>query len=174
MIAFIKENLNIIIVVCLAALELCGIVYALFFEKINALCVKYREIVLYLVFGVLTTLVNFVVYYPLINLVHVSESFAPVYLQIVNTVAWAASVAFAFVTNKKYVFDSKAKDKKTLWREIPSFVGARVFSLLVEAAILGIFVSWLGFSENIFKLVAAVFVVIMNYFFSKFLIFIKK
>ena len=93
---------------------------------------------------------------------------------VVNVIAWIAAVAFAFVTNKLFVFESKERDKKTLFVQITSFVGSRLFSLLVEEGILALFVSILKYNENIWKLVAAVFVVIMNYFFGKFLVFRKK
>ena len=155
------------------AFAVCVVVYMIFFKKINALIVKHKEIVLYIVFGALTTLVNFIIYYPLVN-IKAMDPHKEWWVLVVNVIAWIAAVAFAFVTNKLFVFESKERDKKTLFLQITSFVGSRLFSLLVEEGILALFVSILHYNENIWKLVAAVFVVIMNYFFGKFLVFRKK
>lgn len=142
---------------------------------------KHSEIILYLVFGVLTTLVNFVAFW-LFSL-FISES---LYL-LTNFLAWVVAVIFAFVVNKLIVFSERSKDKKTLLFEIATFVGARVFSLIFEEAGLFLLIDLIGMGkENLFvlgltvtgqiipKFIVAVVVVIMNYFFSKFLIFKKK
>ena len=149
--------------------------------KIKSLLTKYREAILYVVFGALTTLVNFVVL-KLCNMA-VGEKF---YL-ISNVVAWLASVIFAYITNKLFVFESKSWAFKILLREIPSFVGARVFSLALEELGLWLLVdicrmdglSWHVFSFDIggimiAKLILAVVVVILNYIFSKLFIFKKN
>ena len=162
-----------LLIAAAAALGVCLIIYIVFFKKINALIVKHKEIVLYIVFGALTTLVNFIVYYPLVN-IRAMEPHKDWWVLVVNVLAWIFAVAFAFVTNKLFVFESKEHDKKTLFLQITSFVGSRLFSLLVEEGILALFVSLLHFNENVWKLIAAVFVVIMNYFFGKFLVFRKK
>ncbi len=162
-----------LLIAAAAALGVCLIIYIIFFKKINALIVKHKEIVLYIVFGALTTLVNFIIYYPLVN-IRAMEPHKDWWVLVVNVLAWIFAVAFAFVTNKLFVFESKERDKKTLFLQITSFVGSRLFSLLVEEGILALFVSLLHFSENVWKLIAAVFVVIMNYFFGKFLVFRKK
>ena len=151
----------------------CAVVYIIFFKKINALLVKHKEIVLYIVFGVLTTLVNFIIYYPLVN-IKAMEPHKSWWVLVVNVIAWIFAVAFAFVTNKLIVFESKEVDRKTVLVQLTSFVGSRLFSLLVEEGILALFVSLLNYSENLWKLIAAVFVVILNYFFGKFLVFRKK
>ena len=162
-----------LLIAAAVAFAVCVVVYIIFFKKINALIVKHKEIVLYIVFGALTTLVNFIIYYPLVN-IKAMEPHKEWWVLVVNVIAWIAAVAFAFVTNKLFVFESKERDKKTLLVQITSFVGSRLFSLLVEEGILALFVSLLKFSENIWKLVAAAFVVIMNYFFGKFLVFRNK
>ena len=162
-----------LLIAAAAAFAACVVIYIIFFKKINALIVKHKEIVLYIVFGVLTTLVNFIIYYPLVN-IKAMEPHKSWWVLVVNVIAWIFAVAFAFVTNKLFVFESKERDKKTLFVQITSFVGSRLFSLLVEEGILALFVSLLHFSENLWKLIAAVFVVIMNYFFGKFLVFRKK
>lgn len=141
---------------------------------------KYKEIINYLIFGVLTTVVNFICFYVL-------ELFLPVGYLINNGIAWFLSVAFAYFTNKLFVFDSKSFGAKILIKEILEFFGARVFSFAVEEAGLFLLVDLLAFKsleytvlgfnvtgELIAKVILAVIVVIMNYFFSKFIIFKNK
>ena len=141
---------------------------------------KHSEIILYFVFGVLTTLVNFAAFW-LFSL-FIDEGF---YL-LTNFFAWVIAVVFAFVVNKLIVFSEHSNDKKTLIFEILTFVGARVFSLIFEEAGLFVLIDLVGLGkEDIFigftvtgqlipKFIVAVAVVVMNYFFSKFLIFKKK
>ena len=154
-------------------LLLCGVLYLLFSKKINGWIKKHKEIVLYVVFGLLTTVVNYLVFYPLVN-IPVMKDNVSWWTLVVNVIAWIAAVAFAYVTNKFFVFKSKDTSKKTVFREIVSFVGARVASLLIEEAILALFVTVLHLNENLIKLIASVGTVIINYFFSKFVIFRKK
>ena len=149
--------------------------------KIKDLLYKYKELITYVIFGGLTTLVNFVAFYVVTQILG-----EDLYL-INNAIAWVVSVVFAYVTNKLFVFESKSWNLKLVAKESVEFVGARVFSFLIEEGGMLLFVSVLGFGEisfNIFgftitgqliaKLILAVIVVIMNYFFSKFIIFRKK
>lgn len=142
---------------------------------------KYKELITYVVFGVLTTLVNFVCFW-LFNKI-LGEK---LYL-LSNIIAWVISVIFAYVTNKLWVFESKSWKPSVIGREIPEFVGARVFSLLIEEGGLWLFVDVLNFDKFGFtlfgfdvtgkliaKVVLAVIVVILNYIFSKLVIFKKK
>lgn len=165
---FLGENLTLILSLAGGLLLLMAVIYIIFRKRINALIAKYREVVLYVLFGGLTTAVNFAVFYPVNDLV------GEEYVLITNFLAWTVSVAFAFVTNKLFVFRSKEKRGRYLFREIYTFVGARVFSLLAEEAILAVFAMWLSFNEDIVKLVASAFVVVLNYFFSKFIVFKKQ
>lgn len=150
-------------------------------SKIKALLKKYEELILYVVFGGLTTVVNFVAFW-LLNKALGEE----IYL-VNNVIAWFVSVIFAYVTNKLWVFESKSWAPKILVKEVPEFFAARLFSLLVEEGGLWLFVDKLGFDgfsftllgfeitgKIIAKVVLAVIVVILNYFFSKFVIFAKK
>lgn len=150
-------------------------------NKIKELFVKYKELITYVVFGVLTTVVNFVVFW-LLN--HIFGEH--VYL-LNNAIAWIVSVIFAYVTNKLWVFDSKSWNIKIVAREVVEFFAARLFSFGVEEGGLWLFVDKLGFGEYSFtvlgfeitgqiiaKVILAVIVVILNYFFSKFIIFAKK
>ncbi len=150
-------------------------------KKIKELLKKYEELILYVVFGGLTTVVNFAVYWVL------NKALGENYYLVNNVIAWFVSVVFAYITNKLWVFDSKSWAPKVLVKEVPEFFAARIFSLLVEEGGLWLFVEKMGFDEFSFeifgfeftgkiiaKLVLAVIVVILNYFFSKFVIFAKK
>jgi putative flippase GtrA len=95
-------------------------------KKIKGLILKYKEILLYLIFGVLTTIVSIVSF-------GIFGLFIPSSLYLItNIISWIISVAFAFVTNKLFVFESKNWGKKELIDEVPKFLGARVFSFVVE------------------------------------------
>lgn len=150
-------------------------------QKLKTLFMKYREGILYIIFGGLTTLVNFIV----LKLCNVAMG-EHLYL-VSNVIAWVAAVIFAYITNKLFVFESKSMAPRVLVREILSFAGARVLSLGIEEAGLWLLVdlchmdgiSWtvLGFDLGgimIAKLILAVVVVILNYVFSKLFIFKKN
>lgn len=145
-----------------------------------------KETITYIVFGGLTTVVNLVVF-KFFDLIFTSVAQTDLTL-LTNFIAWVAAVIFAFVTNKLWVFESKSWAGSVLKKEIPSFVGARLFSLGVEELGLLVFITLLGFDRfdwNVFglftlggkmmvKIGLAVIVVIMNYVFSKFIIFKNK
>lgn len=150
-------------------------------KMISKLYNKYKEVILYVVFGVLTTLVNFATFWLFTKILG-----EDLYL-LNNAIAWIVSVIFAYITNKIWVFDSKSFNFKVLIKEITSFVVARLFSFGVEELGIWLFVDVLSFGERAFtilgftitgqmvaKVFLAVIVVIMNYFFSKFIIFAKK
>ena len=135
------------------------------YEKLKTLYAKYRETVIYLVFGVLTTVVNYAVYIPLYNFVHLPAS-------VCNGVAWVAAVAFAYVTNKLFVFESKSWNSG-VFGELLRFVGSRVTSGVIETVSLLVTVDILGWNGNIMKLFLAVIVIVLNYILSKFFVFKK-
>ena len=135
------------------------------YEKLKALYEKYRSTIMYLVFGVLTTVVNFIVYVPLFNFVHWPAA-------VCNGIAWVAAVAFAYVTNKLFVFESKSWDSGVLG-ELLRFVGSRVASGAVETVSLLLTVDILGWNGNLMKLLLAVFVIVFNYILSRFFVFRK-
>lgn len=129
---------------------------------------KYREVIMYLIFGVLTTVISLLVYYLLTyKLLDPNEV---VELQIANVLSWVAGVTFAYVTNRKFVFESKSDNKL---KEVSNFVLARVTTLVLDMAIMFIFVTWLGGNDKIFKLVSQVAVIVLNYVFSKLFVFKK-
>lgn len=135
-------------------------------EKLKALFVKYYDILVYLVFGVLTTVVNYLVYLPCYNLLGLSSSVS-------NVIAWATAVAFAFLTNKPFVFRSHDWSAKTVLPELARFIGTRLGSGGLETLILFVFVDMLGMNGNVWKLITSVLVVVLNYVGSKLLVFRK-
>ena len=150
-------------------------------SKIKELCIKYKEIILYVFFGVFTTVANMLVFY-------FSTALLGEELYMLNNLfAWVAGVVVAYITNKLFVFDSKSWKLKIFIKEFSEFVLARVFSFAVEEVGLIICVDGFGLGGNsinffgieitgqfIIKLILSVIVVTMNYFFSKFVIFKKK
>jgi len=123
-------------------------------------------VVMYLVFGVLTTLVDWVAY-RVLRLSGLGYMFS-------NVAAWGAAVVFAFVTNKFMVFNSKSVDRLIIIKEFISFVGARVFSLLLQLAGIELMINYANINEYIAKAVMTVVVVVCNYVFSKLFIFKDK
>lgn len=132
-------------------------------EKLKKLWKKYKEAILYLIFGVLTTAVNWIVYFPLTKL-------TPVHYQIANVISWIAAVLFAYFTNRTFVFESKNKNKLA---ELAKFIGGRIFSLLAETALLFILIDLIKFNEDLSKIGGQVIVVILNYIISKVFVFKK-
>lgn len=130
---------------------------------------KYEEIIHYLIVGVLTTVVSLGSYYliasTLLNPKHAIE------LQLANIFSWVCAVTFAYITNRKFVFKSKNQNKG---REIISFVSSRIFTLLMDMAIMFITVSLFKMNDKIAKLIVQVVVTMMNYFLSKWFVFQKK
>ena len=136
-------------------------------KKLFALLKKHEEVISYLFFGGLTTLVNYIVYLPCYNLLHLSGAVS-------KAVAWVAAVAFAYLTNKPFVFKSHDWSAKTVIPELTKFVSCRIGSGLLETAIIFVLVDWLGLDGNVIKLATSVLVVILNYVASKMLVFRKK
>ena len=136
-------------------------------EKLKALFRKHYDILVYLVFGVLTTVVNYIVYLPCYNLLGLSSAVS-------NVIAWAAAVAFAFFTNKPFVFHSHDWSAKTVIPELTKFLGTRLGSGGLETLILLLCVDLLHMNGNLWKLITSVLVVILNYIGSKLLVFRKK
>lgn len=147
-------------------------------KMIKTLFIKYKEIITYIIFGVLTTLVNFFAFWLF------TKIFGEDLYLVNNAIAWVVGVVFAYVTNKLFVFESKSWDLKLITKEITGFLGARIFSFLVEEGGMFLFISVLGLGEKsltllgftitgqfIVKILLAVIVVVLNYVFSKFFVF---
>lgn len=122
-------------------------------EKIRALCGKYREQLAYLVVGVCTTLINYVIYAVLTEGVHLHYIAS-------NVTGWIAAVAFSYFANGKWVYRSTARRG---WREAGEFVCSRLFSLGLETLLLFLLVDLLHMDKLIAKLAVAVLVVVVNY-----------
>ena len=135
-------------------------------QTIKNLILKYWDILSYLFFGGLTTLVNFLVYFPCYNYLGLSATAS-------NVIAWAVAVAFAYLTNKPFVFRSHDWSWKTVGPELAKFVGCRIGSGLLETAAIFLTVDILGWNGNLMKVILAVVVVILNYVASKLLVFKK-
>ena len=136
-------------------------------QKIRVLIEKHWDIVSYLFFGVCTTVVNYLIYIPCYNFWGMSASAS-------NMVAWVVAVAFAYLTNKPFVFKSNDWSAKTVIPELTKFVGCRIGSGVAETIVLFLAVDLLGWNGNIWKLVTQVMVTVMNYVASKLVVFRKK
>ncbi len=136
-------------------------------EKFKELYLKYKEIINYLIFGVLTTVVNIVTYAIFARLFHVDEVVS-------NIIAQIISILFAYVTNKIYVFESKTTNIKDILRELVSFFGCRIFTAVLDTLLFALMVKVMGINDLIAKCVTQVIVIVLNYVFSKILIFRKK
>ena len=136
-------------------------------DKIIQLVKKYWSIISYLFFGVVTTVVNMVVYYLCYHLWGISSDLSTV-------IAWVIAVLTAFLTNKPFVFGSHDWSPKVLLPEAGSFFGCRLGSGLVELVLMHITVEMLGVPGMLMKLLVNVIVVILNYVASNLLVFRKK
>ena len=130
---------------------------------LNNLYKKYKEIINYLIFGGLTTVVSIVTYALFAKVFYID------YL-ISNVLSWILAVLFAYITNKIFVFESKSKKNV---KEITSFFFFRIISLVMEMIILYIFVDMLHIDDLITKIIAQVTVIVANYVFSRVFVFKK-
>ena len=135
-------------------------------NKILDLYKKYKELINYLIFGFLTTVVSLVIYYLLTFTVINPEK--PLLLQLANIISWISGVIFAYITNRKYVFESNNKD---VLKESLSFVGARVITLILDMIIMGVGVTLLNKNDKIVKIISQIIVIVSNYLFSKIIVF---
>ena len=136
-------------------------------EKIKELYKKYKEIIMYLIFGGLTTLVNIVAYFILARLLNIETVASTI-------IALIVSILFAYITNKIFVFESKTHNKKDLLREMISFFACRALSGVMDVAIMYVTVDLWHFNDIIMKIISNIIVIIVNYVFSKLIIFKKK
>ena len=134
---------------------------------------KYREVVAYLIFGVIVTLANWITYALLVTL-------TPLGVTLSNLIAWIVAVVTAFVTNKLYVFEKTSNDIKTVTKEALEFLTARVLTGIFEVLAPAWLIS-LGLHHTLFdiegffaKLIVSIIVVILNYVLSKLVVFRKK
>ena len=145
-------------------------------EKLKELYQKYNEIILYGVFGGLTTIVNWIVTFALKWKFNIDAQ-DPKFI-IVNAVAWACAVAFAYVTSHIFVFESKAKGFVPICEEAAKFVGSRIFTGIIESllpnGLTAIGLTGPSFLEGFWaKAITGVIVIILNYVLSKLFVFRK-
>lgn len=136
---------------------------------IKELLKKYKELINYLIFGILTTVVSLATYYILVSTI--LDANVTLELQIANIISWITCVTFAYITNKKYVF---APTNKSLIKEILEFYSARLLALFIDMGLMFIFVSTLHFNDKIIKIIIQVIIVIVNYILSKLIVFKKE
>ena len=139
--------------------------------KLKSFITTHYDILSYLFFGVLTTLVNWLVYFPCYNQFSLSAAVS-------SAISWVAAVAFAYLTNKPFVFKSHDWSAKVLVPELTKFVSCRVASGVLETVIIFVLVDWLlkdvAGADFWVKLFTSVLVIVLNYFGSKFLVFKEK
>ncbi len=149
-----------------------------FAKLVNKLCT--REIITYLISGVLTTVVNWLLYYLIIHVILGVESKTNytadenLKIHIGNTIDWILTVAFAYVINAYWVFVEKREGFSKEIKKLLKFYGARLLTFLIEEGGMLLFITFLSFNDIIVKVVIAVVVVILNYVFSKLFVFAKK
>ncbi len=126
-----------------------------------------REVITYLISGVLTTVVNWVLYWLIVEKIGMEELSG-------NAVDWVLTVAFAYAINAFWVFDSKFIGWSVERKKILKFYAARLLTFVIEEGGILIFVKQLKFNGLMVKAVLAVIVIILNYVFSKLFVFLKK
>lgn len=128
---------------------------------------KYQSLISYAVFGVLTTVVNIVTYSICYNRMGIGNTLS-------NVIAWILAVAFAYVTNKLWVFDSKSWKLQVLKREITAFVSCRLATGILDIVMMFVSVDLLGMHAMPMKILSNIIVIVLNYIFSKLVIFKKN
>lgn len=149
-------------------------------EKIKNLFNKYREVIMYLIFGVLTTFVSWGSYAAFERLFGTFIGNEMLRVAIANVLSWIAAVLFAYITNKLWVFNSKSFKRSVVAKELTSFVGSRLATGVLEWAGVPLLM-WVGLNQSIFgiegmlaKVIISVVVVILNYVLSKIFVFKDK
>ena len=129
---------------------------------------QYKEVINYLVFGVLATIVNFIAYFIFAKIFKIDEVLS-------SGLSWLVAVLFAYTTNKIFVFESKTKTIKEFLKEMISFFLARVLSgILCDVGTFAVMVRVFKINDIFSKIVTQVMVVILNYILSKFFVFKNK
>lgn len=143
------------------------IMYTRVMRPLRPLYTRYKEILLYVFFGALTTVVSFGTFYIFADLLNIHELIA-------NVISWIFAVTFAYVTNRTWVFGDKAHTRSGIMREAAAFYSGRLATLGFEELVIFIFVTVLGFNDMIIKIIATVGVLVLNYIISKLVVFKKE
>ena len=136
-------------------------------DKVWQLFLKYKEVIMYLVFGGLTTLINIVAYAVCARAIGMNTMTA-------NATALTISILFAYITNKLFVFESKTDTKKEIFREFFSFIACRLGTGALDMLFMFVSVDVLRFYDVVMKILSNIIVIILNYVFSKLVVFAKK
>lgn len=128
---------------------------------------KYKETISYLIFGILSTIVNIATYVFFSRIIKIN-------FMISNIIAWFVAVIFAYITNKFFVFESKNINIKFILKEITSFMSLRILSGLTELILMYIMINIMLINDFIVKIITNIVVVILNFIFSKLIIFKNK
>lgn len=136
-------------------------------KSLWALYLKYKEVILYLVFGGLTTLTNIGAYALFARVFHMN-------LMAANGLALALSILFAYVTNKLFVFESKTDSWGAILQEFASFMACRLVTAVLDMFLMYITVSVAGLYDLLMKVIVNIIVIVLNFVFSKLIIFKKK
>ena len=139
--------------------------------KVKKLYLKNKEIVNYLIIGVLTTVVSLASFYLVRLFIFTNDTQFDI--QIANVISWILAVLFAFVTNKKYVFESKSTGYKKLV-EMIKFYLSRVTTLIIDMFTMWLLTMPLHIDDMIAKLIVQFIIVVLNYVFSKLFVFKKE
>ncbi|ARP50635.1 hypothetical protein B6259_06935 [Ruminococcaceae bacterium CPB6] len=162
-------NGKLILYVCIQRIGERNAVLMATKEKIRVVW-KYltsREMILYIVFGLITTALNLAIYFVLTDIVLMDKSLAYFF-------AWLIAMLFAFVTNKKFVFESKARKLKAVLYELGTFTGGRLLTFAIGEILITVFVKQMGQSNLIWKLITNVIEIAGNWLISKLITFRKK
>ena len=120
-----------------------------------------KELTNYIIFGILTTIINIAIYLFLTSLFHINYIIS-------NIIAWVLSVIFAYVTNRKLVFES---ENNNIFKELFLFYSSRILTVIIDTALMILFIDILSFENTFSKIVVAIIVIILNYLLSKILVF---
>ncbi len=136
-------------------------------ETLKALIIKYKSLILYGIFGVCTTAINVIAYYILYNIAGIGNVISAI-------IAWVVAVAFAFVTNKLFVFESRSWKKSNAIHEIVTFISARLVTGIIDIIIMYFTVDILSMNSTLWKLISNIIVIILNYIASNTIVFKHK
>lgn len=137
------------------------------YQRIKELFFKYKEVISYLFFGVLTTAVDFLSYLLFTRVLSMGDELS-------NIIAQVVAIIFAFVTNKLFVFEDKTDSREKLFGQFLKFVSLRMATLILNAALFRLLAVALGIHDIVAKALVSVLVIILNYVFSKLIVFRSK
>lgn len=132
---------------------------------------KYQEIINYLIVGILTTLVSIFTYFIFSLILDINNN---ILFMLANILSWICAVVFAYITNKKFVFNSTTSNRKEEIKVFSLFVSSRITTLLIELIFMFLTVKVLLLNDKISKVIAQIIVIILNYIISKIFVFKKK